>query len=250
MQNKEKIRRKNLKLTIEYDGTNYAGWQIQQNANTIQGEIEKVLATIFQTDIRITGSGRTDTGVHALNQIAHFTCPNSIGIDQLKKKLNSLLPDDIAIKDINAAAGNFHARFDAKLRKYKYIIARKKKAVNRYYSWYVPQDLDIEAMKKTLSYLEGEMSFKSLAKKYPEEISYLCKIEDISLTCTDEEIVLSITANRFLRSMVRIITGILVKVGKGTFKPEDIKTIIENEDCRYKKYLAPAKGLFLEAVLY
>ncbi|RKY86619.1 tRNA pseudouridine(38-40) synthase TruA [candidate division KSB1 bacterium] len=241
---------KNIKLTIEYDGTEYAGWQIQPDVKTVQGEIEKALRTILQQNIRIISAGRTDSGVHAINQVVNFTCQNSINKKQLKKSLNSLLPDDIVIKDVVEVPENFNARYDAKSRKYKYIISKYKRALNRLYSWYVPYKLDILAMKKAAKYLIGEKDFTSFSKKYPEETNCTCKIEKIDIKNSDEEITITIVANRFLHSMVRIIVGILVETGKGRFAPEDIKKIIEEKNFKYNKYLAPAKGLFLENITY
>jgi len=244
------MKNQNYVLYIEYDGTAYAGWQIQPDNKTIQGEIEKALAILFRKEIKIIGAGRTDAGVHALNQVAHFSCPDSIKQKQIQKRLNSLIPDDIVIKNIEKAADGFHARFNAKIRTYEYVISRKKSAIKRLYTWYVHYNLDIDRMLNTIPVFLGEKNFKSLSKRYPEEINYQCHITSMNLTYNEEEIIITISANRFLHSMVRIIVGILVETGKGTFTPEDVKRIIEEKNFKYNKYMAPAKGLFLKSIIY
>lgn len=243
---------KNFKLTIEYDGTNYHGWQIQKNDPTIQEEIQTALLTMTGEKITLTGSGRTDAGVHALGQVANFISKTELEPDNFLNGLNSLTPDDIIIRDCCLVDDEFHARFRAKSKTYQYRIVNRKtpSAVGRQYEWFVHQKLDIEAMKKAIQYIRGEHDFKAFEGTGSPRAHTVRTVMEADIECKGERIVFQIKATGFLRYMVRNITGTLVNVGLSRITPYDVKIILDSQDRSLAGPTAPPHGLFLVYVEY
>jgi len=243
---------KNIKLTITYDGTNYHGWQVQKDKRTIQGTIELQLKKITGEKIRLIGSGRTDAGVHALNQVANFKTSSDLTPLQIQKALNSLLPEDIYIKSAEYVPLEFHARYMAKSKIYEYRILNRQEPdiFQRKYHWHVIPKLDIERMRSALSLLEGThdfSSFMSAGSSIKDPIRTIFKIE---LYKDDDLLKVIIEANGFLRYMVRNIVGTVVQLGYGKLSLDEFKDIFAACDRRLAGKKAPAKGLFLVKVRY
>ncbi|MGM0417959.1 MAG: tRNA pseudouridine(38-40) synthase TruA [Thermodesulfobacteriota bacterium] len=245
--------KKNFKITIEYDGTDFYGWQIQPDHKTIQGEIEKALGTMTDSKVDLHGSGRTDAGVHAFNQTANFKCGTKITADTFKRSLNRLLPPEIAIKECIEVPSDFHARFSSKFKNYEYFILNReqKPVMGRQYVWHIWKPLDIEKMKKAASFLKGTHDFKSFEAAGSPRDHTVRTIKDIKVnTPGNGNISVEITADGFLRYMVRNITGTLVQVGSGKIDPDDISFIIKKKDRTAAGMTAPPNGLFLKKVIY
>lgn len=241
---------KNIKLTIEYDGTDFCGWQEQPDLRTVQGEIKKSLSYIFQTDIKLTGSGRTDTGVHAAEQVANFYCHSDFTLYRIKAALNGTLPKDIRIINVEEVPSDFHARFNAKKREYHYQIAKYEKAINRYYSWFYKHKVDVELMHRTSQHLLGRHDFQSFCQSKSDVKHYICNVEMIKWEEKTDLIIFKIVANRFLHNMVRIIVGTILEIGAGKIEPETLKLILNAKDRRSAGPTIPAKGLILFKVYY
>lgn len=239
----------NVEILIEYDGTNYGGWQVQPNANSIQQEIEKALEKILKHRVRITGSGRTDAGVHAREQHANFKIRKKMPVSAFKEGLNSMLPEDIRIKKARYAAADFNARFSAKERIYRYFLTNEKdKAIGRQYVTYTPYVLDIEKMQNAAEILAGTHNFKCFSMGAVERNSFIRTINYIKIAKRGRKISIEISANAFLRRMVRALVGTLIDVGRGYLVSKDVLDILH---CRRKvPTFAPAKGLFLWKVRY
>lgn len=238
-------------LILSYKGTNYHGWQVQQNAHSVQGELERAMSTILRSPCGITGAGRTDTGVHASHYVAHFDTTDIIAdTDSFCYHLNSILPKDIAVKSITHVKDDAHARFDATEREYKYYIRTEKDPFSRDTAWqyYVP--LDTEAMNTAAAHLLEYDDFTTFAKLNSGNKTNICRIMYAHWENTPEGLVFIIRANRFLRNMVRAITGTLVEVGKGRMTPEEFSRIIAARDLSLSGSSAPAQGLFLSDIKY
>ncbi len=243
---------KNIKLIIEYDGTNYSGWQNQENAITVQEVIEKSIEEVTGENVRLIGSGRTDSGVHAKGQVANFYTNSTIPGDKFKTVLNNVLPEDIAIVDSMEVDLKFHSRFSATKKRYRYIIYNGKtpSPIKRYYSLYHKYDLDIDKMKKASIHLIGEHDFKSFMNKGSIVKDTIRTIYEINIIRQNEFIEITIEGNSFLKYMVRNIVGTLILIGNGQKESDYILKILEakNRDCAGKT--AAACGLFLEKVYY
>lgn len=237
-------------LDISYKGTNYHGWQIQANAHSVQAELNNALKTIMRTDIETLGSGRTDTGVHAVQQIVQFDHEDELDLKQLKYKMNVLLPPDIAVNCIKKTVSHFSARFDAISRTYEYHIIRKKEVFNCELNWYLSVPLNIELMNEASKVLLNHKDFKSFSKYKTSVDHFLC---DIFLAEWKEEghkLIFTIRANRFLRGMVRAIVGTLINVGLKRMTLIELEEAIEGRDRKLTGMAVPAKGLFLTRVEY
>jgi len=235
-------------MQLAYDGTAYAGWQIQPNVKTVQGTIESCLTKLNANQtIPIVGCGRKDTGVHARQYFIHF---ESLGIelDQLVYKLNKMLPSDIKI--IEASYSVCHARFDAKKRTYRYFIAKEKTPFNDRFCWVYERPLSVEAMNMACSHLIGTLDFASFAKGDTDVKTTLCEVFNASWEETNEGYVFEVSANRFLRNMVRAMVGTLMEVGIGNIEPEAIPMILAKKSRQEAALSVPAKGLFLWEILY
>lgn len=240
-----------FKLTLEYEGTRYSGWQRQHNARTVQGELIKACKKIFEKDfIDLQGSGRTDSGVHALSQVAHLDVNTMLAPHIIKLKMNDLLPYDINILEIEKTNKNFHARHSAKSRIYLYQISRRRNAFEKNHVWWVKDKLDFEAMKKASKLFLGMNDFSSFSDDDPEEKSTKIAIDAVELSEKEDLILIRISGSHFIWKMVRRIVGILVEVGRGKMSEKDILFYLNNNSNEPAKFTAPPSGLFLEKVIY
>ncbi len=237
-------------IELSYNGKPYHGWQIQPNAITVQEELEKALSLLLRQNIKITGAGRTDTGVHALQMFAHFDIDKPVETAKLVNKLNAFLPQDIAIRQIRQVTADAHARFDALSRSYKYYIHRYKQPFLYDRSWYFTKDLDVKLMNKAANILLLYDDFKSFSKTHTDVKTYICRIDEARWDVTDNQLVFSITADRFLRNMVRAIVGTLVDVGLHKISEADFVKIIEAGDRQQAGFSVPAHALFLTQITY
>ncbi|NWF50213.1 MAG: tRNA pseudouridine(38-40) synthase TruA [Ignavibacteriaceae bacterium] len=248
------IKRSNLsrfKLLIEYDGTRYSGWQKQENARTIQGEMIKAAIQVFENNfIDIQGSGRTDSGVHALCQIAHLDAKTVLAPEIIRMKLNDLLPHDINILEVEKTSTNFHARHDAKSRSYIYQISRRRTAFGKIYVWWVKDKLDFKEMESASKLFIGMHDFSSFSDDDPEEKSTKVLIDDIQMKEEGDLILIRIVGSHFIWKMVRRIVGVLVEVGRGNKSEKDISNYLSAKSNEVAKFTAPPSGLFLEKVYY
>jgi len=240
-----------FKIYIEYDGARYSGWQKQENARTIQGTIIQSAKEIFGNDfIDLYGSGRTDSGVHALCQVAHLDVRTVLAPEIMKMKLNDLLPSDINILEIEKVSQNFHARHDAKSRSYIYQISRRRTAFGKKYVWWIKDKLDFKKMESASKLFIGMHDFSSFSDDDPDEKSTRVLIDDIQLKEEGDLIIIRILGSHFIWKMVRRIVGVLVEVGRGDKSENDIRNYLTKKSNDPAKYTAPPSGLFLEKVLY
>jgi tRNA pseudouridine38-40 synthase len=240
-----------FKLEIEYDGTRYSGWQKQENARTVQGTLLKACEKIFNgSQIDIQGSGRTDSGVHALCQIAHLEVKTMLSPEIIKMKLNDELPYDINIMEVGKATSKFHARHDAVSRSYIYQISKRRTAFGKKYVWWIKDKLDFEKMKSASQLFLGMHDFRSFAEKEESEKSTKVLIYDFQMKEEANLILIRITGSHFLWKMVRRIVGVLVELGRGKLTEADLKIFLITKSDVPAKYTAPPSGLFLERVFY
>lgn len=241
-----------IKLTISYDGTSYKGWQLQKNAITIQEEIEKAIHKSFGRKERVHGAGRTDSGVHAEGQVAHFKMKGSIPAGKIPMALNSNLPEDIAIISAEEVSSDFHSRFNAKIKHYRYSIynSRMRAPLKEKYSWRVTYKLNVALMKREAKVLEGKHDFKSFQASDKKEKTSIRKIYDIRIKKKGLYILMDIEADGFLYNMVRNIIGTLVDIGRGYLPEGSMKKILKSKDRTLAGPTAPAKGLTLIEVKY
>ena len=242
-------------MTFSYDGTAYSGYQKQPDKMTIQDELEKVLYKLNgDREVSVCSSGRTDAGVHALNQKAHFDMDKEYDVELLKNSINKMLPWDIYIKKIEIVDDNFHARFNVSAKEYIYKInTGEYNPIQKNYVYQFNKRLDVSEMERALKYLEGEHNFKSFTKSTDEIKDYNRKIIQTSLirdTKNINEITISIMGTGFLRYMVRNIVGLLIEIGQGKYKSEDIFDILKAEDREAAGITAPPNGLYLKDVFY
>lgn len=238
---------------LAYNGKNYCGWQIQDQAPTLQSELEHAFSVLLKTPVSLTGAGRTDTGVHAKNFYAHFDMPDAIdmSLEQLTYKLNAFLPQDIVIYRIFPVKEEAHARFDAISRTYRYYVSLKKNPFHNefYYRYYLP--LDIETMNRCCQKMMQYTDFTSFSKLHTQTKTNNCTIYHAQwVRIDDESLYFEITANRFLRNMVRAIVGTLLDVGSGKITEEDFCRIIEQKNRCSAGTSVPANALFLEEIKY
>jgi len=240
-----------FKLYIEYEGTRYSGWQKQNNARTVQGELIKACREIFSDDfIDLQGSGRTDSGVHALCQVAHLDVQTVLAPEIIKLKLNDILPHDINILEIEKANKNFHARHSTISRSYIYVISRRRTAFGKNFVWWIKDKLDFDAMTKASELFLGMHDFVSFSDDDPDEKSTKVLVDKIQIKEEGDLILIRIIGSHFIWKMVRRIVGILVEVGRGKKTEEDILYYLNNKTNEPAKYTAPPSGLFLERVYY
>ena len=237
-------------IEFSYSGKNYFGYQIQPNEISVQEVLEKALSTILREEIKITGAGRTDTGVHAKKIIAHFNTEKKPG-EQLVYQLNSFLPEDIAVKKIFGVRNDFHARFDATFRTYEYYIDLEKNPFTQDSAWQIwKRDLDVDRMNEVCKILFEYEDFTSFSKLHTENKTNNCKIFKAYWEQNGSELKFTISADRFLRNMVRAIVGTMVEVGNGKIEASDLRKIIEDKNRNSAGTSAPAQGLFLVDVGY
>jgi tRNA pseudouridine38-40 synthase len=242
----------NFKIVIEYDGSNFYGWQKLNDKRTIQNEIEKILKKVTYQNVKINGSGRTDRKVHATGQVASFNLDLKIPLKKFKDVLNLNLPDDIYIKNIEEVDSEFHARYSAKKKKYIYkiyTVKDKKVLLNNYYCHF-PYKLNVENMILASKKVIGTKDFRSFVAKSENKENTIRTIEDIQIIEENSFIEFVIIGDGFLYKMVRTIVGNLLAVGRGLITVDDIEVIINEKDIRKAKFTAPANGLYLEKVEY
>ena len=243
---------RNIKLTIEYDGKDFNGWQKQPNKLNIQGEIERAIENITGEKIDLIASGRTDAGVHALGQVANFKTNSNMDIEKIPIAINSQVKRSIRIQNAEEVDENFHSRFNCKKKTYRYIIDNSKygTAIYRNISYYVPMKLDVEKMKKAIKYFEGEHDFKAFKSSGTSSKSSVRTIYSANILVERDNIAIDLTGNGFLYNMVRIIAGTLLDVGLGKINPDDILKIIESKDRTKAGKTLPPHGLMLMKVEY
>lgn len=243
---------RNYLIKIQYDGTNYSGWQIQNNAGSVQGNITEAAELILREKINLIGSGRTDAGVHALGQIANFRAEKEFDQRKFLHSLNSILPVDISVLEIKEVDENFHARFDAKRRSYIYIFSLIKSPFYSKYSYQYPRlkNISIETLNKIGKRLIGKNDFSSFAKNNDEIENKVCDITSLHWLLNGDLIYFYIEADRFLHGMVRSVSGTILKLAESGENADTITEILNNKDRRTAGESLPAKGLFLYKVRY
>lgn len=239
-------------MEFSYDGSKYFGYQKQPRKKTIQSELQKALKKINDgKKVYVSASGRTDAGVHALCQHAHFDMKINIKPLNLCRALNSLLPDDIYVKKISEVSDDFHARFNVKKKTYMYIINMGEyNPIEKDYVYQYNKKLDVSSMEQALKYLLGNHNFKSFVKSEADDIDYVRTILDYSIVQDNDKIIISITGTGFMRYMVRNIVGTLIDIGSSKYEPNYIKEILKYEDRKKAGKCAPACGLYLKDVYY
>ncbi len=237
-------------LDLAYKGTNYHGWQIQKNAASVQETINQALSTILQEKAECTGSGRTDTGVHATQQIAHFDTNVSLDVVDFQYKLNVLLPFDIAVNNILPVREEAHARFDATLRSYTYFIHSKKDPFKVGSSYFYSQHLNIDLIYEAIEVLKNTRDFQAFSKVKTDVKTFECEIFDMSWETSEDGHRFVVSADRFLRGMVRALVGTLLDIGLSKTRPEDLKIILKSGNRSMAGRAVPPEGLFLAKVDY
>lgn len=243
----------NIKLTVAYDGTNYHGWQKQRNLPTIQGTIEKVLKKILKEDVTLTGAGRTDAGVHALGQVANFVTKKiRIPVEKLPSVLNNHLPQDIRIIKVEKVQDDFHARKSAKSKTYLYVISNipVQSPFSSRYSWHIPDKLNLKKMREAGKFFVGKKDFRAFMASDSTSKTSVRRITKVSIKKRNGEILIVVSADGFLKQMVRNMVGTIVAAGLGRIEPLKIPDIFASGDRRKAGMCAPAKGLFLLKVNY
>jgi tRNA pseudouridine38-40 synthase len=242
-----------FKLTLEYDGTAYAGWQRQADQPTVQAALEAAIQQITQTRVPVIGAGRTDAGVHALGQVASFRSEKPFSCNEWERALNGLLPDDISVLSVETVSDDFHARYSAKQKLYTYRILnrRERSALDRVRAWHIRTPLDLPSMQQAALLLTGRHDFTSFEGSPTDNENPLCDLRRLEIQPVPEgSLTIDVLADRFLKQMVRAIVGTLVEVGQGKRPAASVKDILEARDRRLAGYTAPAHGLYLVRVDY
>ena len=238
-------------IYLEFDGSAYSGWQIQPHSPSVQQTLEEALALFLRQNVSVTGAGRTDAGVHASEMVAHFDLDEPQDCDWMRGKLNGILPQDIAVHRIVSVKADAHARFDATARTYKYYVTLNKSAFNRNYSWFLPNEPDFEMMNRAAEILMKTVDFTSFSKLHTDTRTNDCHVTEAGWEMLpDGRWVFTITADRFLRNMVRAIVGTLMEVGRGRLTIDGFQRIIDSKDRCSAGDSAPAQGLFLYKIVY
>jgi tRNA pseudouridine38-40 synthase len=233
------------KLTIEYAGTKYSGWQKQKNARTVQGEIERAIGELTRDKtFEFMGSGRTDAGVHALRQVAHLDVRKALPAESLRRGINDSLPADIHVLAVDSVPHRFHARHAAVARSYLYQIARRRSAFAKPFVWWVREPLELDLMRQAATGFTGMHDFQAFSDDDPEEKSTDVLVEDVTIAEDGDLILVRVGGSHFIWKMVRRMVGALVEVGKGAVAPEQVWSVDA------ARLTAPASGLFLERVFY
>ena len=240
----------NYKLIVEYDGTNFAGWQVQPGLRTVQGEIEKVIQEISGRKSNLICGGRTDAGVHALGQCANFKSKIDWGEESVKKAINRILPADIVIVNCAEVDMDFHARFSAVSRSYKYQIYNDRSSVRRNFYWRYPEKINLACLRRLSAKILGEHDFRSFCVKKSQKKSNLCTITKSYWTKKGKDFTFEITSNRFLHGMVRGLVGTMIKISAGFLAEEEFDILLEKPKRSEKVFTAPSNGLFLMEIEY
>lgn len=236
-------------LEVSYKGTNYAGFQVQNNAITIQGELEKALAIVFRFSVSLTGSSRTDAGVHALQNFFHFDIEAPFN-PAVIYNINALLPKDIVVKSIFPVPANAHCRFSATAREYTYHISSDKNPFTTDTAWYYPYSVDIELLKQVSAILYNYTDYTAFSKRNTQVFTHQCNILKSEWTAEDNTLIYTVKANRFLRGMVRGLVGTMLLAGRKKISIADFEAILQSKDCTKANFATPAHGLFLVKVYY
>ena len=240
-----------FKLVIEYAGTRYSGWQVQQNAKTVAGEIERAIRDVARRKaFELYGAGRTDAGVHAIGQVAHLDLYTDLPPRTLHARLNEALPADIYIRSIENVPHRFHARHDAEARAYLYQISRRKTAFFKPYVWWIKEPLDLARMREAAEMFVGMRNFASFTADEPAEKSTRVAVDRLEIAEDGELVLIRIVGSHFLWRMVRRIVGVLAAIGRGDVRVQDVEPMLESASELPAKLTAPAAGLFLESVFY
>lgn len=243
----------NYKMTIAYDGSRYKGWQrLGAGENSIQGKIEMVLSKLLKQEIQIIGSGRTDAGVHAKGQVANFHYKKNLNCEERLQEINHYLPEDIVVTSLEKVDEEFHARFKAKTKTYRYYILQKEvhDPFVRKYSVHIPEYLDIEAMEKATEYVIGEHDFTTFTNAKSKKKSMVRRIDRIDIFPEDDYLILEFEGNGFLHNMVRRLVGTFIQIGLNEITPKVMQKYLDAKDRQKITYVAEGKGLFLESVSY
>lgn len=243
---------RNIKLTIEYDGSSYGGWQKQKNNITIQGEIQKAIFKVTGEEVELNGSSRTDAGVHARGMVANFITKSRVPSERFREAINSKLPDDIAIIKSEEVELDFHARYCSKGKLYSYTIVNRleKVSIGKDYVYHVRDNLNIEKIQEACKYFLGQHDFKAFRTTGSSVKTSVRTIYSLTADKDNEHIKIKVSADGFLYNMVRIIVGTLIEVGKEKIDPKDIKNILELGDRTKAGPCVPPNGLILEEVFY
>ena len=241
---------RNYKLIVQYDGTNYAGWQIQLNAVSVQGVLQDSISQITKEKINLIGAGRTDSGVHALGQTANFRVENGLDLYRFKHSLNSTLPRDISIKKIEEVAEDFHARYDAVKRSYVFLISKGKSPFYDKYSWWYHGPIDCDYLNSISEYLIGEKNFTAFSRKASDTENKICFIHKIRWKEWKDLVIFYVEADRYLHGMVRTMVGTLLHTIKLNLNIDYLQDVINSKDRESAGEAVPAKGLFLYKVKY
>lgn len=240
-----------FKLTIEYAGTRYSGWQKQRNARTVQGELERaIVEAIGDGLVDSQGSGRTDAGVHALAQVAHIDVTRAPAPEQLRRRINDGLPADIHVLDVIPASRRFHARHSAVARSYLYQVSRRRTAFAKPFVWWVKEPLDVAAMRRAAEAFVGLHDFQAFSDDDPDDKSTKVQLDDVTVAEFGPLVVIRVSGSHFLWKMVRRMVGVLVDVGQGSTAAASIPQLLSGPSDRPAALTAPAAGLFLERVAY
>ena len=237
-------------IQISYNGTNYHGWQQQPNASSVQETLNKALSTVLNRTIDCMGAGRTDTGVHATQMYAHFDCDELQNTTSIIHKLNSFLPQDIVVHNLIQVHDDAHARFDATKRTYEYHIYSFKNAFLQNKSWYFHQKLNVDLMNQACKILFNHTDFQCFSKVHTDVNTFDCKIYEAFWKEENANLIFTISADRFLRNMVRAIVGTMVNVGLEKITLDEFQTIIESKDRKKAGFSVPAHGLYLTEIKY
>ncbi|UXP33652.1 tRNA pseudouridine(38-40) synthase TruA [Reichenbachiella agarivorans] len=237
-------------LDISYDGTAYHGWQIQNNASTVQQVLGEALSTILRQEVVTTGSGRTDKGVHAINQVVHFDLDPNIKTQSLIHKLNGLLPKDISANELRRVQDDAHARFSAVSRSYLYRMHTRKSPFLEGKSFLFTRHLDLEAMNLSCDIIKRWLDFESLSKVHTDVHTFNCEIFDAYWESHNDEINFHVSANRFLRGMIRAMVGTMILVGESKINLDTFEAILESKDRTKAGSCVPAHGLYLKDIIY
>ncbi len=240
-----------FKVTLEYEGTRYSGWQVQKNARTVQGELQRALHAVLKSaEFELYGSGRTDAGVHALGQVAHLDASTVLAPEIIRMKVNDRLPPDINIIEVEKAAPTFHARHDATARSYLYQVSRRRTALGKRYVWWVGETLDTGLMRSAARSFEGMKDFRSFTDDDPEEKSTKVVIDEFRIEEADDLILFRVCGSHFLWKLVRRLVGVIVEAGRGRLRGEEVPRLFNSGTDIPAKLTAPPSGLFLEKVYY
>ena len=238
-------------ITLAYDGTDFHGWQIQPNGNSVQEELQKALSTLMRQPMEVVGAGRTDAGVHARQMVAHFDSDSAVDCQQLTYRLNRIVPRSMAVYKVEKVADDMHARFSAKRRIYRYFVHTRKDPFLRHYSYQLPYSLDFNQMNKAACILLDYSDFGAFCKSHSDVKTTICKVTAAKWHQTaPDEWYFEISADRFLRNMVRAVVGTLMDVGRGRLSLEEFRGVIEGRKRTAAGESMPGNALFLEKVEY